>query len=493
MTRFLWGVASGDPLTDSVVLWTRLEPEPDPIAVSWILATDADLREVVQRGTAEALAERDGCVHVVASGLEPDTTYHYAFEARGERSPVARTRTLPATDATRLRFGMASCAKFDAGFFNGYARLADRDDLQFVLHLGDYIYEAGRTPAESPEPGEEIGREFHPQHECVTLADYRARYAQYRSDPDVQRMHHAHPLIAAIDDHELADGAWRDGSNNHRPERDGPWSERRAAAFRARWEWLPTRMPDPADPERIYRRVPVAGLADLLVIDTRSRRDQPGSGGEAAANERTQLGEAQRTWLLEEIERSTARWRILGNSSVLGPTWQDDLDDSVKPALRAMKLMGEEGDGPDLDQWDGYPGERAVILDALGDRRDSVVLSGDIHVGMASELRRDPLDAEQEPVTVEFVTVSSTSPNLGEKMGWAPRTQAIPIERSLVSTMAHLQWCELDSHGYLVVDVDWDRVRVEWWFVETVLERTPAERLGAAWEVEHGRSRLVRG
>src|SRR4051794_32808606 len=268
---FEHGVASGDPLADGIVLWTRA---PDQASVRWVLARDPDLRDVVQQGTSPVAAARDHTVHVDVRGLEPATTYWYAFEAGGERSPVARTRTL-AADPGRVRFAMCSCAKFNAGFFNAYARMAEHEDLDFVLHLGDYIYEPSNTPPKSQTPRAAIGRPFDPLHECKTLADYRTRYAQYRAAPDVQALRHALPVIATLADHELADGAWAGGSNEHDAGRDGRWEQRRDEALQARWEWLPARLPDPADPTRVFRAVRLGGLADLGLTDVRSRRDQP--------------------------------------------------------------------------------------------------------------------------------------------------------------------------------------------------------------------------
>src|SRR5215207_4431884 len=188
-TAFAHGVASGDPLTDRVVIWTRVSGVSEDAPVSWKLARDPALDDVVASGEATASAGRDHTVHVDVAGLEPDVTYHYGFEAHAGRSPIGRTKTLPAGEVDRLRFAMCSCAKFNAGFFNAYARMAERDDLDFVLHLGDYIYEASNKPPKTQTPGADIGRPFDPDAECRTLADYRTRYAQYRSDPDVQRMH----------------------------------------------------------------------------------------------------------------------------------------------------------------------------------------------------------------------------------------------------------------------------------------------------------------
>ena len=183
--------------------------------MTWTIARDPELADVVASGEATARGARDHTVSVDVAELEPGTAYFYGFETNGARSPVGRTKTLPGEGIERARFAMCSCAKFNAGFFNAYARIAERDDLDFLLHLGDYIYEASNTPPKTQTPGADIGRPFEPVDECRTLAGYRTRYAQYRSDPDVQRLHAALPMIATLDDHELADGAWSGGADAH--------------------------------------------------------------------------------------------------------------------------------------------------------------------------------------------------------------------------------------------------------------------------------------
>ena len=460
-----------------------------PAPVEWMMARDPKLRDVLASGSATAEAAHDHTVSIDVSGLEAGTTYFYRFTSDGESSPVGRTRTLP-EQSGHLRFAMVSCAKFNAGFFNAYARIAQRDDLAFLLHLGDYIYEASNTPPPTQTPGADIGRPFDPLHECVTLADYRRRYAHYRLDPDVQRLHAAHPIIATVDDHEFADGAWREGADNHQPEW-GPWTERKAIAFQAKWEWVPGRLPDPADQTRVFRAISLAGLADLFVLDTRTRRDQPVAPPAMYEPGRSALGSDQREWLLRGLEESTASWRLIANPSVMARTWDEELPEEVRPHLVKVKLLEPDGGGPDFDQWDGYPEERQAVLGFLRDQKikDVVVLSGDVHVSLALEM--DEQGDEGEPLAVEVVTPSLTSQNLDDKMGWGLRTTSVEIERQIVDALPHWKWCDFDSHGYTVVDLTPERLRAEWWFVDSVLERHDREVNGAAWMVERGRPRLI--
>src|SRR5262249_30587483 len=245
--------------------------DAESVPVSWRVARDAELADVVASGETTAEAERDHSVHVDVLGLEPGAIYHYSFTAAGEDSPVGRTWTLRA-EADRLRFAMCSCAKHNAGFFNAYARIAERQDLDFLLHLGDYIYEASNIPATGQTPGADIGRDFDPLGEPRTREKSRPRYRQYHRDPDVQALHRAIPIIPTLDDHELADGAWSGGSDAHDPKKHGPWADRKAAAFQARWEWLPARPPEPADRTRAFRRIGLREPAGILLLHIPSPR-----------------------------------------------------------------------------------------------------------------------------------------------------------------------------------------------------------------------------
>jgi alkaline phosphatase D len=491
---FLHGVSSGDPLPNRVIIWTRVTPtEQSSVAVTWEVSRHRNFRTLVSHGTAIAEAKHDFCVSIDVDELQPGTRYYYRFQALGEISPRAQTKTLPADGAKHLRFAQVSCAKYNAGFFNAYSRIAAQPGLDFLLHLGDYIYEASNTPPASQTPGADIGRPFDPLHECKTLDDYRRRYAQYHLDRDVQAMHHVLPIIPAWDDHELADGAWREGASEHKPERDGAWSDRVAAAAQARAEWLPIRR-DPEDPRRVHRKIALGGLADLMIIDTRSRRDEPVGGEKMHDPARSALGSEQREWLLESMKNSKAKWRILGNPSIFATTWSADLPKEIKDDMVKVKLIDTDGNGPDYDQWDGYPAERNLLLNFFRENKieNLVVLSGDIHLGMAIELKQNWFDPIEKSIAVEFVNPSLTSQNLDEKMGWKQRTGSLEIEKILMQALPHIRWCDMDSHGYNVVDVTPERMQVEWWLVDTVLERTDKETRGAIWQVHAGSTELVR-
>lgn len=407
--------------------------------------------DVVASGTADADPDADLTVHAEVEGLSPCTAYHYAFEALGERSPIARTRTLPPRGADHLRIAMVSCANYAAGFFNGYGRIAERDDLDFVLHLGDYIYEVTNRPPATHTVGPDIGRPYAPDNECVDLKDYRARYAHYQQDPDLMAMHHAHPVIGIVDDHEFADNVWREGSLEHRVEVHGPWHQRREAAFLGRWEWLPARRPDPVDPERVWRSVRIGDLADLILIDTRTRRDEPIDGPAQADPARSQLGPDQRAWFLGRLAESDAAWRLIGNSSVMGHIWDERLPAQTIPALMKLEMTNEAGTGPDPDQWDGYPAERDAILQAFGDAGDVVVLSGDVHIGLAMDIPR--IDTTSDP------SPSSSSRPAGRRRTsttrWdgnrAPR--ACRWSRRGVEAVPYVKFADFDDHGYVIVDV----------------------------------------
>ncbi len=485
---FAHGVASGDPLPDRVLLWTRVSTDQPDVEVPWRVAHDEKLQDVVASGTTTTDSSRDHTVKLDVPGLQPATTYFYGFEAGGDRSPVGRTRTAPDGAPHRLRLAFTACARYVDGYFNAYGRIADRDDLDVVLHLGDYFYEYGNDPR---LPGAEIGRVHVPDHELKSLEDYRTRYAQHRLDEDCQRLHRRHPTVHVFDDHEFADDRWREGADNHDERVDGSWPDRAAAALQAWYEWLPVRMPDPDRPERIYRRLRYGDLADVIMIDCRSWRDRQAVPPEMYDAGRELLGPDQHAWLTERLRESTAVWKLVANPIMVGQVYTHLLPDWLHRPLAELGILTEQGHGASPDQWDGYPAARDRLFSQVRrDRiRNLVFLSGDVHTAWAVHLLEDPTDTI-EPLGVEFVTASVTSQNLNEKLGDDERRRERDVEGEVMRDNPHVQWCEFDHHGYVLVHVTAERLRAEWWFVDTVREPSDAERMESAWEVRTGTSRL---
>ena len=498
---FAHGVASGDPLPGSVILWTRVNvagARQKPLPVCWTVARDEALRDVVATGEVRTDAGRDWTVKVDAGRLQPGTTYFYGFHTLGTFSPVGRTRTASAGSPDRARFAVVTCGDYNRGLFHAYGRVAERNDIDAVIHLGDYIYEHGRQDRVRPHI---------PATELRTLDDYRARYASYRLDPNLAAMHRAHPVIWVWDDHETVNGCWSGGSalRNHDPAEDGDYGAREAAALQAALEWLPIRVPDPANPERIYRRFAFGDLVDLLMIDTRRiGRDQqvPANApngffrqtGEFANPKRHILGSEQEAWLIGELQSSTAAWKLLGNQVVLSPIKIVGAPDATGASVYANP-----------DQWDGYAPARDRILDAVvaGKVKDLVVLTGDVHASMAFEVARDVNNpASYEPVTgrgalaVELVTPSISSagdptPIQSERPEGLAERVALEIDQALKIPNPHLKHIKAKLNGYLLVDVDRERLRSEFWLVPQVTKPTDAQFLDKAFVVRRGTSKLI--
>ncbi len=489
---FLHGVASGDPLADRVIIWTRVSGLGAPAEVAWTLAHDPGLADVVASGTETTDEASDFTVKVDVAGLSPASTYYYAFDALGARSPVGRTRTAPEGSCERLRLGVASCAQYTAGYFNAYGRLAAREDLDFVLHLGDYIYEYGND--EERAPASDIDRVVEPRHAAVTLSDYRRRYAHYRRDEDLQALHRQHPIIATIDDHEIADDTWREGAGKHDAEEHGDWPTRKSAALRAWREWLPVRPPDPHDPERIHRALPFGDLAHLVVLDARTRRDPQTEGPERENPDRTMLGGEQFRWLLDELDGAQATWRLVANSVMFGQVYTDDLPEDLGGPLEELSMVEDHGDGPvpEPDPWDAYPAERNRLFDAIQNHgiENVVFLSGDVHSAWAVELRPHPEEPDAAPLAVEFVTASVTTPNLDDKTGMS-ESELGAVERRVTETLSHVRWADLTRHGYIVLDLSPERAQAEWHFVDDLRRRSEGEQLGDSWLVRAGEPGLV--
>ena len=425
---FQHGVASGDPLQDRVILWSRVTTPNLYEDVRWTVARDPGLRRVVASGRVRTDITRDFTVKVDVSGLAPGDTYYYQFAARGARSPVGRTRTLPQGGVDAARLAVASCSNLPYGLFNVYALIAQRTDLDCVLHLGDYIYEhANGTYGD----GTALGRVPTPDKEIVTLADYRQRHAQYKGDADLQEAHRQHPFICVWDDHEFTNNAWKDGAENHNPDLgEGDYALRKQAAIRAYFEWMPIREVAWRPEQRIYRQFRFGDLADLLMLDTRVHgRAQhspvaplgPSAGypaNDPVINDprRTLLGFDQEAWLAGQLSASQSRgatWRLLGQQVMMAPLSRD---------------YGRTFNS--VDQWSGYRAALERLYHTIRGREvdNVVVMTGDIHSSWGNELTWDPWDSRSyNPQTgrgvigVEFVTPAVSSPGAADPVEAAQR------------------------------------------------------------------------
>jgi alkaline phosphatase D len=470
---FTHAVASFDPTDHSILLWTRALGVSQ---VSWTLATDPALTDVVAKGTATADPARDRTVTVEVDGLDPGRTWFYGFEAAGERSPVGRTRTLPGPGTDRLRLGLVSCARYTVAPLGVYRALAERE-VDLVVHLGDYIYE---------DDGSAGPRDHDPPRPCRTIDDYRRRLAQMRRDPDLQALHLRHPMVAVVDDHDVADNCWTDGSKKHVVAEDGPWAARVAAALDARQEWLPTRLRDPDQPRSLWRAIPLGDLAELLLLDTRlSGRDQhAGDPGTKPLHDpsRSLLGDEQRRWLDERLADVDRPWSLLASGVVVNEIC---LPLPANPGVNHLLPNGYAVlDGQVLhdDQWDGYPHERTRLCERIADRASrggrSIVLSGDVHSSWAFE---GPLDADRAPVAVEM----TVPPVASKPMGRGRMPGAWRLLDGLVRRIPHVRWADVTRRGFGIVDLTRDAAVLEWWFVEPTADDPGASSwLGAAWSTE---------
>ena len=494
-TTFQHGVASGDPLPDSVLLWTRATPTADAkpgsgvgptVTVTWEVATDAAFRSIVRRGTFETGPSRDHTVKVDVKGLRPDTDYHYRFRYKTTNSTVGRTHTAPAYDAdvAHLKLGVVSCANWEAGYFSAYRHLAQRGDLDAVVHLGDYIYEYGTGGFAAAG---RVVRPHQPSHEIVTLQDYRVRHATYKTDPDLQALHAAVPWIITWDDHEVANDAWSGGAENHQPATEGNWPDRVAAAHKAYAEWMPVRLG--AD-GAIYRRLRFGTLADLSMLDLRSYRSQQAGGVATDDPTRSITGHAQMDWLLAGLAASEARWKIVGN-----PVMISRLDFGTLPAWLLgplAKLIGIPSNGyaPNSDAWDGYNADREQLVNYLRAHELSnvVFITGDIHTSWASELTTR--STVWSPTAVEFVVTSVTSDNFDDFAHVAPDTLSLVAGGILRAANPHVKWNELDQHGFGVLDVTPDTCRMDWWFVNDRTRPDSGAYLAKSFSVGDGVARI---
>lgn len=472
---FQLGVASGDPTPEGVVLWTRLAPKPlegggltdESIEVGWQIAEDEQMQKVVRQGTAVASSDWAHSVHVEVEGLKPDRWYWYQFKAGSEISQKGRTRTMPADNSSpnKLRFAFASCQHFETGYFTAYEHMV-KEELDLVLHLGDYIYEYA---------GIEKRVRKHLGSECKSLADYRLRYSQYKSDVALQAMHAAAPWIVTPDDHEVENNYANDIPGKPSEPKEG-FLLRRAAAYQAYYEHMPLRSSSiPKGPDiQLYRQLNFGQLANFFVLDTRQyRTDQPCGDGlkepcaGATSPDGTILGPKQREWLFNGLGKSPTRWNVLAQQVMMA---------------RVDRKAGEAV-GYSMDQWPGYEVDRRKVIKFLGERKISnpVVLAGDIHSNWANELITDFDNLESKSVATEFVGTSISSSGDGTN-----------TPKSLATTYSENPFVKFHNaeRGYVRCEITAKQWRTDYKTVEYVSKHGAPLNVRSSFVVESGQPKL---
>lgn len=495
---FPQGVASGDPTSSGIVLWTRVAPAyAERSNRLWLQVAESKTFEstTIETHFSEKLPSEETGYTLktdLDGALAPGTTYWYRFIYDGTVSPTGRTRTAPESDAESLRFAATTCTNPVEGRLNSLERLAERDDIDAVFHHGDYIYEFGND-------------QFDPPNECVTLSDYRRRYADYRSRPELAAAHQQHPWIVMPDDGDIVNGLWREGAGSHDPDEEGAFETRRAAALQAFHEWIPTRTPT-SGPDAISRTLSFGDLADVVVADTRLYRDKPRAGAYATFfNEGVDdpdlqlLSDDQFDWLVDSLADSTAEWTLLAQQEMLGH-WGGPGAPPILPEAVAEQL-GIRNDGNMFYgwSWNGYPAERRRFYAALNafEVDGLISLAGDAHLSLALELAERPwTPTRYDPASgrgslgIEFVVPSVSSDAFAEQFGWPPRTLSKGLEAASLAANPHHRFNEFDSKGYLILELTQEKARAEYWYVDTVTEESDEEFLAAVLESEAGSDQL---
>lgn len=512
---FLHGVASGDPLQDKVILWTRLTPVDlsARLKVTWEIATDNQFKQNLKTGMVETTKTDDFTVKVDAAGLQANTIYYYRFRFGNKISSVGQTKTLPIS-TNKVTFAVCSCSNYPAGYFYVYREMA-KQNVDVIIHLGDYIYEYG-ADGYAAEDAAKLGRTLPTDNnkEIIKLDDYRKRYALYRQDKDLQAAHQRHPFIVIWDDHELANDTWRDGAENHQSD-EGSFSDRKLAALQAYFEWMPIRPVSNTDHLNIYRQFNFGSLVELTMLDTRiiardkqlEYADYMTAAGLNAQKfqadltdpKRTLMGYTQRDWLVDKLKQSTARWNVIGQQVLMSKMWipaelllslgQITSGGASAETLAKMnaqitelvtlKLRLEQGDPTltaqekarvttvvpyNLDAWDGYYAERETVYENLASlNKKVIVLAGDTHNAWASYL----YSQKGQYVGVELATSSVSSPGL-EKYLSIPMAQLQQFEFAFTTLIDELAYCNLNQRGYLLVALDQAQVQSNWIFVDSI-------------------------
>ena len=511
---FEHGVASGDPLQDRVILWTRLTPNEISarLQVTWELALDKQFKQIIKTDKVTTSASQDFTVKVDAMGLRADTSYYYRFIFGNKISPIGQTKTLPIS-TSKVSFAVCSCSNYPAGYFYVYREIA-KQNVDVVIHLGDYIYEYG-ADGYATEDAAKLGRTLAADNnkEIIKLDDYRKRYALYRKDQDLQAAHQRHPFIVIWDDHELTNDTWKNGAENHQAN-EGSFLERKLAALQAYFEWMPIR---PVDDQhvKIYRQFDFGNLVQLTMLDTRIiARDQQldyanyltATGIDVAKFQadltsptRTLMGFEQRDWLLGKLQQSNATWNVLGQQILMSkmfipaelllslaeitsgnPTAETLTKMNTQiTELVTLKVRLQNNDPTltqqekarvlttapyNLDAWDGYFTEREILYGTLAQlKKKIVVLAGDTHNAWSSNL----YSKDGVFVGVELATSSVSSPGL-EKYLNIPLAQLQQFELAFKTLIDELNYCNLNQRGYLVVEFDQLQVQSKWIFVDSI-------------------------
>lgn len=457
---FYHGVASGDPLSDRVIIWTRITPADFGLTLSgtYQVATDDQFTNVVANGNFTTDSTKDFTVKIDVTGLSPNTFYYYEFEHNGAYSLVGRTKTLPVGNVDNLRLAAVSCASLEDGYFNAYEAIANRNDVDAVLMLGDYIYE---YESQGFSPNANIDRNCQPATEITALNDYRLRYNSYRMDYALRKLHQNFPWICIWDDHETANNSYTNGAENHQAN-EGPWAQRMSAGKQAYFEWIPIRPKAPGNQE-IFRTFELGNLAKIIMLDTRLEgRELQIGANDPGFNDttRTILGPAQFNWFKNELSTATETWKIIGNQVMVG----------------AVEILGNP---INTDAWDGYPAERQKLYDHLSSNNidNMVVLTGDIHTSWALDLLNG-----NAPVGVEMVTPSVTS-------------SGAPINLSALITLQnpHIKYVELTKRGFLLLDITNQRVQGDWYNVNTLATIDPSATCVKSYSSTNGSNALTLG
>lgn len=499
LAPFYHGVASGDPLPDGFILWTRVtqrkDNPDDQVRVGWTVANDPALSDVVIQGEAFATRSNNFTVKVDVRGLAAGQTYYYGFRSLGRTSPTGKTKTTPDVAVDQLKFAVVSCANYEWGYFSGYRKIAKRKDLDAVIHVGDYVYE---YPDNASFSSEEIRDErvLFPDGETVKLRQYRQRYALYHLDPNLQKAHQQHPFISIWDDHEFANNAWRGGAGNHESS-EGSWKERKLAAKRAYMEWMPIREYG----NKCYRALKYGPLMDLIMLDTRTLRDkqiEDVTSNRLYDQDRTMLGDNQKEWFKEKLKTSDATWKVIANQVIFS-------EFNVGFAAHGTPFLPDILESQFLDSWDGYPAERSKLVDFLTNKKieGAVFLTGDVHCSFAFEVAEPAFDnPDYNPktgkgaVAVEFVTPSLSAANFNEEGGDYINDK---LERDFnhedddgVNPNPHMKFADLDQHGYLVLTVKAEKVQADYYYLKNILRKTTSEEWGGGWTSALGTNHLVR-